>query len=609
MSQAWRSIVPEETRLDQRNWTAASILLAGLALAILLPIAATPFLGDDIFNSHVRGTIGYDHLTFWEFVNKSNAGWVSGGRFFPGALVQTFGVFELMPSLIAYKAFQVLLTLANLVTFFFVLRAFGLPRAVSLLGIIILLCTFQMRLYYDGLLGHSAHIEWIMELMMLAILALFGFMRLHNVWTYAASLVLYAICLLTYEVTYLFAIIFLVVLLVARPWRQALLLNAPYLTMSAVIIGIQLLLRTTAHLPPDADYGLSLNPGALFAAFSKQATAAIPFSYLIFDPSSLFGHGSAIFRILPFWIITAVFLLASLAAWSIFAQIDRAPISRVTLQALAAIGLIFWLTPAAMVASAARYQRELSFGLGHAPVYLEYFGVTLLLLVASCYAFQRRGTPSQLARVLISVAFGCAALVLYGTNAIVIAQHTSEKEGLSNIDAALEAGILSTVPSGSDLFVDGSIPANRYLDNGFADAKYFYYLMSGKRVIVHAIATLPKVVQCTASCTLVRPSYELLNVPIGQDAGYSVLGHIGSVATLHGAIHSYTAEITLFIRGANPDAPLDLRFDEAGCKPGNHVPPYRLEVQPSGNLMTTIRAACKAIDMTSIAISESVAIR
>jgi hypothetical protein len=599
----------KEAGFDQRSWALSSILVAGLALAILLPVAVTPFLGDDIFNSHIRGILGYEHLTFWEFVKRTTATWARSGRFFPGALVETFGVFLLMPSLLAYKCFQIVLTLANLVTFFLLLRAFGLSRPLSSFGIVILLCTFQMRLYNDGLLGFSAHIEWITELMMLAILALLTFVRRSSIWAYAGSLVLYATCLLIYEITYLFWLLFLIAFLVSLPWRRALLLTAPYFLMSAAIIGAQLFLRNAAHLPPDADYSLSLNLGALFTAFAKQASAAIPLSYLIFDPSNLFGHGAAVFRVLPSWIITAIFLLASIATWFLFEQIGRAPISRSTLRALAAIGLVYWLTPAAMIASSARYQRELVWGLGHAPVYLEYFGVALLVLVVSCYAFQRWGIPARSTRIAISVAFGFAALLLYGTNAIVISQHASEKEGLSNIDAALEAGILSSVPSDSDLFVDGLIPANRYLTNDFADAKYFYFLMTGKRFVVHAVGTLPNVVQCAASCRLPHPSYELLNIPIGEDAGYSVMGHLGTVATMKGEIHSYASQITLFVRGVDPDASLDLRFEEYGCKRGNHVASRRLEVQPSGNLLTTIQAECKAIDMSTIAISEDAATR
>jgi hypothetical protein len=594
----------KESGLDQRSWSLSWILVAGLALAMLVPIAVTPFLGDDIFNSHVRGTLGYHHLSFWEFVKLTNAGWVGNGRFFPGALVETFGVFVLMPSLLAYKSFQIGLTLVNLATFFFLLRAFGLSRAVSLLGVIILVCTFQMRVYYDGLLGFSAHIEWIMELMMLAILALLAFERRHNLWLYVASLALYAACLLIYEITYLFWLLFLVVLLTTRPWREAIRLTIPYFVMSAAMIGVNLFLRTTARLAPDSDYSLSLSPGVLFGAFVKQATAGIPFSYLVFDPSNLFAHGTAVFSVPPLWIVAAMFVLGSVAAWSLFAQIERVPAGRKTLLALAAIGLIFWLTPAAMIASSARYQRELVMGLGHAPVYLEYFGVALLALVALCGAFGRWGVPSPYARAAISAGFGLAAVLLYGANAIVITEHTSEKEALSNMDAALQAGILSDVPSESDLYVDGLLPANRYLKPDFADARYFYFLMTGKRVVVRAIGTLPNDVQCPGPCHAEHPSYELLNVPVGDAAGYSVLGRIRSAATVRGEIHSYATLITVFVRGADPDVPLDLRFEESGCKGGNPGVSRRLDVQPGGTLMTAIQTRCTAIDMSSIAISE-----
>ena len=583
------------------------ILVAGFALAMLLPIAATPYLGDDIFNSYINGVMGYGHTPFWEWIGNLNASWIRYGRFFPGGLVESYGLFHIVPSLAAYKTFQILITLANVWTFVILLREFRLPRAIGLLGVVVLLCTFQMRVYHDALLGFSGSMEFITELTLLSTLGLLLFARRGNVWALVGSLAAYAIGLVTYEATYLMCLVFFAALLIELPWRRALQLAAPYFAMSAAMICVQLYVKSTAHMQADADYSLSLNLSALLVTFAKQALAGVPFSYVVIDPSNMFAHGVSVFGALPLWVTVAIFALASVATWTVGALIDRAAIDQGGIRPLVAVGLLLWLTPAVLVASSARYQRELVFGLGHAPVYIEYFGVSMLVVAAVSYALVRWGVPPWHARLLASLVFGLAASVTYASNLAVISTSVADKEGLLNMDAALASGLMSEVPSGSDLFVDLTIPAHRYLDGSAADAKYYYFLKTGKRLAVHFAGTLPKMARCTDECRLVRTSYELIDVPVEEYAGYEALGHLRTIETSHRQVRSFASEVALFVRGAPSETPLALQYMEHGCRRKDRLVLRTLPPQPGGTETVRLVSNCGLIEMHSLAISEVVA--
>ncbi len=123
----------------------SGILVVGFVLAMLLPILTTAYLGDDTFNSSLNGVLSWYHISFAEWLARVNGSFVAHGRFDPVALLEANWVFNVVPSLAVYKVFQVLITVLNVFTFVVLLRAFRLPRALSLLAVVVLLCSFQMR--------------------------------------------------------------------------------------------------------------------------------------------------------------------------------------------------------------------------------------------------------------------------------------------------------------------------------------------------------------------------------------------------------------------------------------------------------------------------------
>lgn len=585
----------------KRQTDVAWVLIAAFSLAMLLPIATTPFQGDDIFNSYIDGAMRYAHIPFWQFFHDLNASWMRNGRFFPGALIESYGLFHIVHSLAVYKAFQIAITLLNVWTFYVLLRQFQFGRALSLLGVLILLCTFQLRLYHDGLLGFSGNIEFITEITFLATLGLQSFLRNGNRWLLLGSLAVYVVGLVTYEVTYLLWLVFLVVALAARPWRKALLLVLPYFVLSAGVILIQLITKAAAHVPAGADYSVSLGHRALLQAFLEQASAAIPLSYVAIDPAQIYAHGLSVFASVPVWASAGIFSLAAVGAWLVLAQVDRPEIEAARIRELVAIGVLLWFTPALLVAASARYQHELVFGLGHVPVYIEYFGVTMLLVALCAYAVRRWGVPTIPVKVAIALLLGCTASVLYASNSVVIAASVPDKEGFLNMEAGLRDGGLRGVSPESNLYVDGSIAPDRYLDGSAVDAKYYYFFKTGLRLRVHSIGSLA--LNCPTECRVSPTSYELLNVPVGEYAGYVALGHLRAAATAHGDVTSYASDVTLFARGVPSAAGLNVQYTEHGCGAPDRVVTRFLPPVASRTETIRLASACALIAMNTLELS------
>jgi hypothetical protein len=573
---------------------------------MLLPIGVTPYYGDDIFNSYINGAIASAHAPFWTFFQDLNANWMRAGRFFPGALIESYGLFHILPELAPYKAFQILITLLNVVTFYFVLRELRMSRAASLMAVVVLVASFQIRAYHDGLLGFSGNIEFITEVALIGTLGLLIFARSGNRWWYAAAIAIYAAGLVTYEATYLYWIIFVAVLLLRLPVRRALVAAAPFVLMSAATILAQLYVKSSAHTQADADYNLRFNLGDLTRTFFEQAIAAVPTSYLVIDPANLYGHGFALFAHVPVWIGIAIFALVTGTVWMLSGAFDRAAVpDKRTILTLVITGLVLWLTPALLVASSARYQRELTFGLGHVPVYIEYFGVTLLIIAIGALAVGRLGVPGRNARVTLAVILGVIATSTYASNAVVIAMTAPDKEGLLNISAALRAGLLDGVPSKADLYLDQAISANRYLDGSGADAKYFYILHAGKPIEAHSIGSLAS--GCGTSCKAPKNAYELLNVPAGEYAGFDALGHLDTIAQKNGLVESDASAVLLFVRGLGPNSSLTLSYEERGCADGDRTATETLLGGPGGIISVGLPTACRSIAMNTITLEDPLA--
>ena len=194
-----------------------------------------------------------------------------------------------------------------------------------------------------------------------------------------------------------------------------------------------------------------LDPLRILRAGITQITAGLPLSFYsagyqasvmdqVYPASSLLHYDLASF-LRSVRLSDVILLLASCFILSRRGKGEE-PAGRPVLSELAVLGLSFALLPAVTVAMSQRYQGQLVAGLGYLPVYIQYFGIVMLLL---CLTLRLK--PCAGSRALCLSAFALIFLLnLQNNRAVTQIMNRSFYDPRNAGEAALAGGILDFLP-------------------------------------------------------------------------------------------------------------------------------------------------------------------
>lgn len=197
-----------------------------------------------------------------------------------------------------------------------------------------------------------------------------------------ASMFLYFISLLIYEIAYTFWILYLLTAVISLgpgKIKVAIRNSSPFVVLAVINIAITLILRSYFGTPYEGtQLDFSFTPW--FVTFLKQMYAGIPLSCSI----SSYKIERSIFYLRDFG-ITDVVTLCSLWAilWYFISGQFIEELAIETCEGLnkewTLIGLALWLLPSPLIALSVKYQAELKWGYGYLPVYISYFGIIIIV--------------------------------------------------------------------------------------------------------------------------------------------------------------------------------------------------------------------------------------
>jgi hypothetical protein len=282
-----------------------------------------------------------------------------------------------------------------------------------------------------------------------------------------------------------------------------------------------------------------------------QTTSALPLSYFLADPASLFTGLLGVKTLMTFvGSASTVFLFAG-----VFISVSRSLRNGLTgdgrpaifpARLLLLMGLALIVLPALLVSVCVKYQRWITPGKGYILVYIEYYGVALVFATAAWEGFSRLaagGFRSRWPRLLMACLIAAVATLTYQANirvakALVIppgAPDFNPNAGAMlgcyhnhrlNLEAALRAGLVAEVPDRSLVFL-----ANEYhWWYEWEHASQFYAMHSSKKLtavpLVNTwLGALPPIMEnLLASAGSTRP-FLVRDVSLGAKAGYVVLSH------------------------------------------------------------------------------------
>jgi hypothetical protein len=241
--------------------------------------------------------------------------------------------------------------------------------------------------------------------------------------------------------------------------------------VAATLALLELGLHVSAKLPPDALYAVNPDPALFFKTAFYQITAALPFAYWLVDP----------LRFFPVFAIDA-FIGFAAVGWFALRAVERSAPKRLPV----ATGILSAILPALPVALLVKYQHELRLGIGYLPVFMQTFGVALLLASAGTAAVRTRFGGG--ARIVAALVLGIFAAGAYASNVQLVREQEAAQAARASFDGDLANGFLSKVPDGSTVTIPKIFDWIAYDDSGpdGISTRGLLYQYAGKRADLEA---------------------------------------------------------------------------------------------------------------------------
>jgi hypothetical protein len=495
------------------------LLLAtiGLALGLLSPSLATGYLDDDMANSLVPGMLEYHHQSLWDFTADIVKGHWASGRFFPLAFLWTYTTFTSITNLLAYKAFILGCVAVDICLFHAVIKRVIGNAAVAALSSLVAMVLVQFRTYHDPVLSYCGLMQTVLTLTLLSLFFLDKYCETNQPsWLFGSALA-YLVSLLTYEVCYVFIVLHIAVAAYRISWRRLIIALSPFLVLILLGAGLEAFLRFAPGRATHPQNIPNHEWSTVCATLGEQLYAALPLSFFAADPAGLFtGHGWQS----SFWLLALVFVPVSVLAATSLHSAARSDSERLRTGIRSALlGLLLWVLPGLLISLSPKYQKELRPGLGYLPVYIQYFGVGLLIALVLVWLV--RGFAQK--RLFATIAIGAGAVAIAVVASITFDANRRVAKAWSrpwfydrlNIEKALQAGLVNSVPDGATVLVTS--PRNLFGDNW----RYLICRYGQKR--------LNTVFQpCPAEVSSERPVYEIKDRCLDKNRGWVFLSEIDS---------------------------------------------------------------------------------
>ena len=444
------------------------LLSAALAVAVLSPVLASGFSGDDVGNGILKFRLAFEGESFLTHTGNFIVWWGRQGRFFPIALL-TRVVHVWFPNLAMYKLVLFSLSLANVGLFGYLLALLRLSPAMAIYGVGFAALLMPIRISQEALLSYAGMFQLLAALSIGSMCCLILAVRsAFRPWMFGASVVLHVMACMTYEAVVPFCLLHLLIVRAIRPGRlsAAVRYSWPFFAASALLGVIPFLLRSYFGIPLTGDgqlgsvtqaYSVHLDKTAFFWSFLKHASGSLPWAYLGWDPHHLFD-GLAAFALssasaLPL-LVGIGYMVATYEAGSDVGHTRERDTQH---GVLFSIGLLWWLLPNAVIALAPKYQSWAAWGWGYLQTYLAQFGMMLCILTVMHRLWRGNARAARFAVIscaLLTAAWGGIQSV---QNTAVVEQASITFHGRSQwdvINRALDHSLPSSLPEGAVIYCD-----------------------------------------------------------------------------------------------------------------------------------------------------------
>lgn len=470
-------IIGEKMKLTRQEviFLTSSVLL--LTFLIISPVLNSGYAQDDTLNSLIPGSILEQNINLYQFVSNTFTSMINNmGRFYPLSIVCAFA-FLLFNNLIAYKIYLILLICVNILLFGYWIKLLTNSTSIGILSTALIPIFLQMRFGHDPIISYAGLIQIVFIFLIASLILFFKYIKTHKNYYFILSLITYCACLLTYEISYPFLVLFLFLIFYfcnKESKKHNVILSLAYGTITVVVISIPILIRIyggysllgNANSPP---YTPNIDLFPILKTLFNHVISSVPLSHLIFDPGKEFsGFNPLLPQIIVIGIIITVIYLYLWTENSnhLVNEITEYKTKYEEIKALLFIGIFLLVLPGVIISLSPRYQKEITLGYSHLPIYISYFGLSLILLffIITLYLkilnnANEKNNYLKIITILIAISLGITGSLTYSSNVFVI-----EKSNYfwlyprAIIENGINTGLFAKVPNESTLYIESNYP-------------------------------------------------------------------------------------------------------------------------------------------------------
>lgn len=454
-------------------------------IIVIFPLFISGFISDDAINSYVSGALIKNHQTVLEYTTKIVKQWMTTeGRFFP---ISFYGiaVFNLFQNLLAYKAFLFFTNVIDLGLFVYLLYRLTRNRMIINLFLITIPIFYSFHMTHDPILSFNGLLQVVLMFILGSLLFLDSFLKSNKYWYLFLSILFYCFSLATYEITYSFFLLHIVLIWFhykrANNNKKILLYSLFFLGSAILFVAFSLWLRHINHVTvfgTNSPYSMNLSIAPVLGTYIKQLVGAFPLSFIIFNPDNSFSmHFSPKKELVLLAIPIGIILIMGICNGKKSLTKDE----KLTYQLTFVLGLMLFLLPGVFVALSSKYQSYITWGRPYLPVFLEIFGLNLTLITAGLYLrhkvarwtmfLEKTSVRHRIQGVSIGLVAVLCFIILASNFRVVNNSNQYFLYPRKTIEYALEKGLLNNIPSDSVILVDS---------NYLWDNPEFYLMHSGQ---------------------------------------------------------------------------------------------------------------------------------
>jgi hypothetical protein len=358
------------------RYLAEIITLSVSAILALGALLSTPFWNDDQPNSMRASALDFLGEKPMEYVWRMAMEWRRiEGRFFPVSSIENVYTFIWLSDRYSFKVVQLGSVIAVSWALGLLVYLLTRERSLALCASLLLTAIIQVRMWFDPVIGFGLLLQSVAFKFLIVFCISLVLLRIKSPWRFSflwlTALTIWLSAVFQYEITVFVWPVMALCILLSRdvPLTRRLLVVSLSAIPSLVALIVAAVLRS--NVAPTESYQISLSGFGFWRTLGQQVLAGIPLNTTVFLGHPIWNEKSFLV-----FTVFSVAMFVFLIQWTRSTQFVQTDAKRVLLM----FGFGLSVVPAVPVAISKKWQGQLSWGHGYLPVFLQYLGVSILVL-------------------------------------------------------------------------------------------------------------------------------------------------------------------------------------------------------------------------------------